>query len=260
MKPILKMKNHILILLFFTLLISSCGIIRNKMTNETYIPLLNSPKELSFSPITWHNDSIGNELVEKTSFYVPVIIKGIDQQVFMQFDLGANISMLYGNTFLAFIEKNADLKNDTINKENHIIFKNAEIQISDSISLKANKLYVKKDFGYDYIDSSFTIIGTLGYDIIGDNVLILDFKNNQYALSKDIPLNMKAEIQYIEKADLDKFPIILPFKLGKKKIKLLYDTGTSRFPILTELTLKFPYFTRVRLIIITFSSNRNKIY
>jgi hypothetical protein len=33
--------------------------------------------------------------------------------------------------------------------------------------------------------------------------------------------------------DLNKFPIILPFKFGKKKIRLFYDTGSSMFPIVT---------------------------
>jgi len=203
------------------------------MTVQTFNPLLNSPSELSYTPLTWMSDSVGNTIVEKSGFYVPVKIKGIDKVVYMQFDLGSTSTMLYGNTLSIFIEQNKDLQNDTINKDNQVFFKNAEIQLSDSIKVNADKLYVRNDFGYDYIDSSFTILGTLGYDIIGDNILILDFIEDRYALTKEMPSEMQNKIQYIEKPSLDKFPIILPFKLGKKKIRLLYDTGSSMFPIIT---------------------------
>jgi hypothetical protein len=228
-----NMKRNFLIITISTLIISSCSILRYRMTVQTFNPLLNSPSELSYTPLTWMSDSVGNTIVEKSGFYVPVKIKGIDKVVYMQFDLGSTSTMLYGNTLSIFIEQNKDLQNDTINKDNQVFFKNAEIQLSDSIKVNADKLYVRNDFGYDYIDSSFTILGTLGYDIIGDNILILDFIEDRYALTKEMPSEMQNKIQYIEKPSLDKFPIILPFKLGKKKIRLLYDTGSSMFPIIT---------------------------
>lgn len=227
------MKIRLLTFLLLSVLLSSCSVLRNKMTSQTFKPITGTTSELNYSPIYWQKDTLGQKIIEKSVFLVPVKIKGIEEPLFMQFDLGANRTMLYGNTLSAFCEKYPELKKDTVNKEDYIVFNNAEISISDNISLLADRLYVKKDFGYSEIDTSSIIIGSLGYDIIGDNILILDFKSDRYAISESVPVEMESKANYIDKADLDKFPIILPFKYGKKKIRLFYDTGSSMFPILT---------------------------
>ncbi len=225
-----NVKRHLLIILFFSLILSSCGLIRKSLTKQTFNPIEYKTDKLSYSPIIWQNDSIGDSLVKKTSFCVPVKIKGIKQKVYMQFDLGSNISMFYENALLSLHSKLVS-KFDTI--KGKIYLSNVDIGINNEIKLIADKLYVKREFGYNEFDSTFPIIGTLGYDIIGKSILILDFKNNRYALTEKIPKKLSAKIEYIEGADLDKFPIILPFKLGEKKIRLMFDTGSSMFPILT---------------------------
>jgi hypothetical protein len=222
--------------LLFALLIfafSSCAVIRNKMTSQTFDTSFGSETELKYSPIYWQTNTFNKTTIEKSSFVVSVKLQDIEKPLFMQFDLGANRSMLYGNTLSALCEKYPTLRDDTIKKENYSIFNNAKIEINDSHILTANRLYVKKDFGQSKIDTNYIIIGTLGYDILGDNILILDFKSNRFAISESIPAEMESKACFIDHADLNKFPIILPFRLGKKKIRLFYDTGSSMFPILT---------------------------
>jgi hypothetical protein len=141
--------------------------------------------------------------------------------------------MIYGKTWSAFCEKYPALRNDTISKGNYSILKNAHITLNDSQTLIAKQMYIPKNFGQSKIDTNFIIIGTLGFDMLGDKTLILDFKSDRYAISDSISNEMKSKVSYIHKADLNKFPIILPFHLGKKKVRLIYDTGASGFPILT---------------------------
>lgn len=227
------MKIRLLTFLLLPVLLSSCSVLRNRMTCQTFKSISGNTTYLKYSPIYWQKDSLGQKLLEKSVFLVQVKIKGIEEPVFMQFDLGANRTMLYGNTLSAFCEKYPELKKDTINKEDYIVLNNAEISINDSISLLADRLYVKKDFGHNKIDTTVIIIGSMGYDIIGDNILILDFKSNRFAISERIPIEMESKAKYIDNADLNKFPIILPFRYGKKRIRLFYDTGSSMFPILT---------------------------
>jgi hypothetical protein len=203
------------------------------MTSQSFESISGTNTDLTYSPIYWQKNTLGKMIIEKSSFLVPVKIKGIEEGLFMQFDLGIPRTMLYGNTLSAFCKKYPELQRDTVNNENHIVYNNAKISITDSILLSADKLYVKKDFGQNRVDTSIVIIGSFGYDIIGDNYLILDFKSNRYAISENIPLEMESKASYIDKVDLNKFPIILPFKFGKKKIRLFYDTGSSLFPILT---------------------------
>jgi hypothetical protein len=203
------------------------------MTSQTFESIAGTSTHLTYSPIYWQKNTLREMTIEKSSFLVPVKIKGIQEGLFMQFDLGISRTMLYGNTLSAFCKKYPELQKDTVNKGNYIVFNNAKISVSDSIILSADNLYVKKDFGQSRIDTSVVIIGSFGYDIIGDNYLILDFKSNRYAISENIPLEMESKASYVDKVDLNSFPIILPFKFGKKKIRLFYDTGSSMFPIVT---------------------------
>jgi hypothetical protein len=203
------------------------------MTVNTFEPLISDKNELFYSKFLWKEDTIQGAELEKSSILVPVKLNGIDEELFMQLDLGANRTMIYNNTLSAFYEKHPDLKRDTIQKETYSILNNASIKINDFQILKANRLYVLKDFGQTKIDTNYILIGTLGYDILGNNVLILDFKTNQFAICEIVPNELQSKITYIKGADLEKFPIILPFKLGKRKIRLLYDTGASMFPIIT---------------------------
>jgi hypothetical protein len=227
------MKPSLLLYALLILTFTSCGVIRNKMTSQTFDKSMGPVKDLIYSPVYWQSNTFNKTTIEKSSFLVSVKLQGIEESLYMQFDLGANRSMLYGNTISAFCEKYPALRDDTIKKENYSIFNNAKIGINSSQILTANRLYVKKDFGQSKIDTNFIIIGTLGYDILGDNILILDFKSNRYAISESIPTEMESKADFIHNADLNKFPIILPFRLGKKNIRLLYDTGSSMFPILT---------------------------
>lgn len=228
------MQKNLLILVLILFSISSCSWYRKRASIETFKPL-DSTGEIYYSPVHWLNDSNSNFLTEKTSLFIPVKIKGIEKQVYMQLDLGAVVTGFYENTIRAFSEINPEIKESIIETDDKIYFYNSEIQLNEKTKLSAEKLYIYKNYGSNNIDSSFVIIGTIGYDIIGENVLILDFKNDQVALTKTIPENLINNAHFVENADLDKFPIILPFKLGRKKIRLFYDTGASRFPILTGI-------------------------
>ncbi len=225
--------KKLLILFVVVMTFSSCGLYRRKLTRQTFNTTDYKTEKIAYSPIIWESDSVGKTLIKKTSFLVPVYINGINKKLYMQFDLGAEISILYENT-LKKLYKEQNLELDTLNsKKGNLYIKNVELTINKNVKITADKFYVWRNMGSTNLDTSPTIVGTLGYDIIGDNILILDFKGNRYALTNKIPESMKDKTQFIDNPDLNKFPIILPFKLGKKKIRLMYDSGASMFPILT---------------------------
>ena len=217
----------------FMLAISSCGLYRNRMTVQSFEPVQYHPESIAYSPIIWHSDSIGDEWIEKTSFYIPVKLNGIGNNLFMQFDLGSPVTLLYGNTLDALAENYAAIEdNILINEKERTYFHDARLKLNDSLCLTAPKLPVI-EYGSSSVDTGFNIIGSTGYDLIGDNVLILDFTLNRYALTDSLPAVFSRSVKYVEDADLAQFPIILPFRLGSKRIRLFYDSGSSLFPILT---------------------------
>lgn len=225
--------KKLLALFVIVIAFSSCGLYRSKLTQQTFNSAVYKTKKTTFSPIIWESDSIGKTIVKRTSFLVPVYINGINKKLYMQFDLGADISILYENT-IKKLYKEQNIKLDTlVSKKGNLYIKNVELTINKNVKITAKKFYVWRNMGSSNLNTTRIIVGTLGYDIIGDNILILDFKENRYTLTDNIPESMKAKIQFIDNSDLNKFPIIIPFKLGKKKIRLMYDSGASMFPILT---------------------------
>jgi len=215
------------------------------MTEDTFESVQSDPEELHYAPFYWHLDSLGEKKPEKTSVFVPVTVNGISENLYMQFDLGSTITGFYGETLSALQQKYPHLDSNIVNGSKSRYFANASIKINDNTSLKADKLYLWEKMGQNNLDTtlvklfrdgeshSSVILGTMGYDMIGTQVLILDFKKDRYALTNYLPTKMKEKIKFIEGADVEKYPVLLPFRFGKRKITLIYDTGAGNSPIMT---------------------------
>jgi len=203
------------------------------MTYLTYSDYIYNTDSISYTCIHWTGSKIDNDSVKKSSLFIPVQIKGIDKKLFMQLDLGANISLLYGKTLNSFEQLDSLLKTKHKTYKAKHYMQDVLIEINQGTSIKANQIRILNNFGSEFIDTSFVVIGTLGYDIIGDQKLIIDYKNDRIALTKTIPVELENKLTYISNVDLEKFPIILPFILNGKKVRLLYDTGSSLFPLIT---------------------------
>jgi len=203
------------------------------MTVQTFNKVVIKTDKIHYSPIIWSIDSTDSGKVKKDAIYLPVNIPGIDQKLKMQFDLGANSSIFYLKTINALGVNNPEiLKGISVNKERYS-YVNTSIGLNDGIQLYADRIPIFKSMGHDTLPKALPVFGTLGYDIIGDNVLILDFINDSIAIVDKVPKEMEGMATFIKNADLKKFPVILPFRIGEKRIRLFYDTGSSSFQILT---------------------------
>lgn len=233
MKYAFRFNRIILIALIFSF--SSCRIARNLMPSSSYSSIEIKNDSIYYTPIIWSYDSLSNGDVKKSAMYVPVYIKAFEQSALMQFDLGANVSGFYKKTLNLLIEELPEIQNQIKTTEKgRVYFENAIISINEGVTLHKDKFYVWNNMGHDTLPKSMPIIGTIGYDILDDYILIIDYKNERIALVKELPFELEKKVNFIENADLKKFPVILPFKLGKKKIRLLFDTGSSSAQVLTS--------------------------
>jgi len=208
---------------------------RKKRTIQTFKPIEQNNNALSYSPIVWKGDSIGGRWVDKVAFDIPVTLNHLSKTFYMQFDLGAPKSMLYGNPLYSIAREHPQIEKNLSTINNKLYLKDVHFIINDK-SLVADSIPVRKDLGEKNIDTSFVNLGTIGYDIIYDKKLILDFKKDRFALVYEFPNEIIKDAKFIDETDISKFPIILPFQLGNKKIRLMFDTGSSMFPILTAIT------------------------
>ncbi|HKK64127.1 MAG TPA: hypothetical protein VJ951_16295 [Bacteroidales bacterium] len=205
------------------------------MPSSSFTSVTVIPDTVIYTPVEWSYDTLNDTQRRKTAMFVPVYINDIGQEALMQFDLGANLSGFYYKTINLLGDSIPEL-NDKIKRteKGTPYFENAKISLNKGVTLHKDKLYMWKHMGHDSLPESLPVIGTLGYDILDNYILIIDYVNDRIALVESIPDELEKKITYIPKSDLEKFPVILPFKLGEKKIRLFFDTGSSSAQVLTS--------------------------
>lgn len=233
MKKIIIRIAIVFIVLILILLIASPLVIsyyRGKATLHTF-EMSSDERLKKATKIKWlENMKIGDVIFNKPAFSIPVQIEGIEaKNLFMQFDSGSPYSMLYGNK-LKLLKKHIKMVQDSVEGD---YVKNAKIHFG-ATTLSANKLPVKYIYKEKELDSTFIQIGTLGYDAFSDRTLILDFKNEEISITEKPAEDLGFSLNYIDSPSVDKFPLFFKAKINDKKVRLMYDTGSSLFPIITN--------------------------
>lgn len=193
----------------------------------------NEPEIIDYNDIYWRSDSLGKTLVEKTAFFLKVKINEIDGNFYMQFDTGTPKTIFYGNTLSKVLKTNSETQ-IMFARDSTQFVKNVKIKIGKTI-FSANSIQVKPNFGSKEIDTNFNVIGTIGFDALIDRTLVLNFKSDKIAITQKPIEGLGFPITYTKNASVDQFPLLIPAKIGEKKIRFFFDTGSSMFPILTSV-------------------------
>lgn len=181
---------------------------------------------------SWSEGQYGDYLEPHDIIKVPVRIKGVPHQFYMQFDTGAPSSIVYGNTINSLIELGFDIP--LITNENHQHLQNFELFIDDNL-VRAERMNVLNDYGKSFnpTDSTQTIkIGTIGADFLENKISIIDFKNETISLSKNRP-EWLADLGSFTPFEFKGRRIMLPAEMDGKTRKLFYDSGSSAFSFIT---------------------------
>lgn len=176
-------------------------------------------------PILW--EGTGSDSL--TALLLPISIKGIPEKFYMQLDLGSPSTLLYKTT-LKSIQEKYDLK---INFSDSLSRIKLDFQLGDmQVASKRFKVLNYGDaVGWDNLDTPI-VIGTIGTDLLEKRITILDFKSNSCSFFEAIP-------DYYKKYswsdfEFNKRRILLPAEIENKKVKILYDSGTSAFELITS--------------------------
>lgn len=204
---------------------------RNNSTIATF-HTFKEPNKISFCDIKWTSDFLGKDKIDKIAFFVPVKIKGLKGNLFMQFDSGTQTTLFYGKTLKKILKSDNSVKTFYGNDSLYYV-KNPIINIERN-QFQAEKIRIASSLGEENIDSSFTVIGTIGFDIFVNRTLILDFKKDKLAITNKEASNLDYNLSYVKDASINKFPLIIPAKIGDKNTRLFYDTGSSMFSLITS--------------------------
>jgi hypothetical protein len=183
--------------------------------------------------IRWKAASYGDFKTDISSFYVPVQLNSIDRTLYMQFDTGTPRTVLYGKTLATLKQTYTFAKERNSKSRKNTWQSDITLQIGSS-RLWADELLVLSHMGTATIDSSFTVIGTLGYDVLLDRKLLLNFKENEFLLTEKSKSQFEYNFSAIEDSSIDRFPMLLPAKVDGKNVSLHYDSGSSMFPLIVD--------------------------
>ncbi len=203
----------------------------------------NSGADTDWIVFKWYGDSIDGRYFPNLSIDLPLKIDGIDKQFNAQFDLGANVSMVYGNSFAPFFQLYPELNNQVDTTKtgwiNSVKYPYLRTKFSlGSYKVKNYGLVLYKNFGevlsiedakkYDDIS-----IGTIGSDIFQNKVLVIDYPHSRLKILDSLPQNIQKNVLYEDCRFDDEGKILIPISVNGKKNNLLFDTGSSMFDLVT---------------------------
>ncbi|KFE97593.1 hypothetical protein [Chryseobacterium luteum] len=156
---------------------------------------------------------------------LPVRLKGIHRTFYMQLDSGSPTTLFYKKSMESIQEKFRD----------QIKFNKQEKQISVQFSTGnmniASDRFELLDYGSSinfHTAETNNIIGTIGTDLLEKRIIVLDFKNGVCSFIEN------TDEKDFEAFEFKKRKILLPSEVENQKLKLLYDSGTSGYELITN--------------------------
>lgn len=196
-------------------------------------------------PFTWESATMGDRKIEKTAMSVPVKIGKMPYRFEAQFDLGASATILYGNTFAPYLEKYGDLKQSestrtvTIQGESCPILSKTDLILGETAFLEKDIALLPNSGEVMTTDSvgtnSVKHIGTVAADLFNTGVLVIDYPAQRLCRLENIPRNWEAKFEFVDiDYDAQMNWILIPLKIGDQTHKVLFDTGSSMFALLSS--------------------------
>lgn len=171
-------------------------------------------------PIKW----ISSNENPHSALLLPIKIDGINQTFFMQFDSGSSTTVFYKKSLESIAKKfQNQLKIDTKNNEISSSFSIGNMKI---VSNTFEVLNYGEEISFDNPNAENSI-GTIGTDLLEKRITVLDFKNNQCSFIEKIQENDFSDFEF------KKRKILIPSIIENENLKLLYDSGTSGYELIT---------------------------
>lgn len=202
---------------------------QNKFTPpENYLTVSGTAENI---PMKW----ISSDENPYSALLFPIKIDGINQTFYMQFDSGSPTTVFYKKSLESISQK----------QQNKLLFNAEKNQVA--VHFKIGKMNVfssnfevlnygsKVDFENPNADN---IIGTIGTDLLEKRIIILDFKTHQFSFIKQIKENDFIGFEF------KKRKILISAKVENENLKLLYDSGTSGYELITNKEIWENYKTK----------------
>lgn len=216
----------ILIIFLFSNCLNAFGQLNPKTQTIINIP----PTGLNLRFI-WDGLIVNSKWEPNNAILIPIKIGNIPKTFYMQFDTGSPTTIFYRNKLQSL---NAKFPGQINSEENQDLF-NSSFKIGNTI-IDVKQISMR-EHGNDAIDwdgnAKKEIIGTFGVDFFDQKIITIDYKHrrinisNSLAVKKELKLNFST-FTYVNKS------LLFPALVGKRKTILFFDSGSSRYPLLTD--------------------------
>ena len=116
----------------------------------------------------------------------------------------------------------------------NIVFKNCKINFGNYTATNQVS-FIYRNYGQKIANPNLTDtfhLGTIGADLFKDKILIIDYPNKQFAICDTFPKDFAINLIDIELDNNRR--VILPMTIHNKSYRIMFDNGSSLFPIITE--------------------------
>ena len=187
-----------------------------------------------YQPVSfdWVEGNYKDHIEAHDAIIVPVRIPGLSQKFYMQLDTGSPYSFVNVNPYKALMDVNLDL--DTVRRNGQLYFEQFQFDLEGNAIIAELMPILHTGAEVDLNDTTKAIrLGTIGTDLMGQKITLIDFKNQQLQFFDKRPEWMD-ELGAFQSFDFKGRRLMLPAKIQGKALELFYDSGCSAFGLLTS--------------------------
>ena len=234
----IKKTRPILWSLFLILVLTSLKNYHASLDNSTHF------KWIKFK---WDSSISNGKLIAKSSMVVPVTVNGYYKNMYMQFDLGSNVTILYEKSIQSYLKSNENIR-DLLKKK--INGNKSDADISNG-KLKPQNLIFDRTYRlidtdvYLFLNYGETIpkdtfnkrpinyVGTIGAEICKNKILIIDYPKHRMCFIDTLPPKVYRRVSFTN-GKIVNGRMHIPYTIADKTRWVLFDSGASLTYIMTD--------------------------
>ena len=207
------------------------------------ISITTSAQKLEWIPFDWVGAEVSGKYFDKLAITIPTSIDKLPHKFNLQLDLGAITTIFYGNSINPYLEKYSNLKSKidttlTFRMQNQTNFKLKNVQLKlGKVNFGKINIGIFRNFGDEIPKDSVNTksekhIGTIAPDLFQGKILIIDYARKRICVTEKLPKEYSDATFMPYK--IKEGRIKIPLNIDGKTEDLLFDTGSSIFPLITS--------------------------
>ncbi|MBJ6143147.1 hypothetical protein [Hymenobacter sp. BT559] len=184
------------------------------------------------SPFVWQADNGARPAVPQAALLLPIALPGCPRRCYVQFDTGAPSSVFYAHPLAALAARYPGARPALQPQADTL--RNLRFALGNG-QVQARRLRVIA-YGARQLPADTAaplLVGTLGADVLENQVLVLDYRRQRFSLLAQVPDSLARRTVFVPLAFTGRRLVLGAAAAGQPR-QLLFDSGSSSFALLTS--------------------------